>query len=197
LKGSSKQVDLNGRQAQVGGDVITAINDQTTKDFDTLVAYLAISTNVNDTVKLTFLRDNKEMTTNLTLAPRPASVANNNQNPQRGGTSGRAQLGVNVTSVTSDIAAAMKLPANTVGALIENIQPGSPAEKAGLQGSATAATINGQSIMVGGDIITKVDDVAITSVQDLQSVVSQHKPGDVVILSVLRDGKSMDLKVTF
>jgi S1-C subfamily serine protease len=57
----------------VGGDVITAIDGQPVKNFDDIVAYLARSTNVNQTVTLTILRDGKEQTVKVTLSARPSS----------------------------------------------------------------------------------------------------------------------------
>lgn len=73
VQGSSKNVTINGLQATVGGDVITAIDGQVVKSFDDIVAYLARSTQVGQVVKLTVLRDGKEQTLSVTLAARPAS----------------------------------------------------------------------------------------------------------------------------
>ena len=68
---------------QVGGDVITAIDGQPVKRFEDLVTYLARNGKVGKTVKLTILRDGKEMTVSLTLAARPgAKAAQGNTQPQ-------------------------------------------------------------------------------------------------------------------
>jgi S1-C subfamily serine protease len=75
LRGSTQQTTVNGTPVQVGGDVITAINGQSVKSFDDLVAYLASSTNINQTVTLTIVRDGKEQTLKVTIAARPASSA--------------------------------------------------------------------------------------------------------------------------
>ncbi len=75
LRGSTRQTSVNGTPAQVGGDVITSINGQPVKSFDDLVAYLASSTNINQSVRLTILRDGKEQTLSVTIAARPASSA--------------------------------------------------------------------------------------------------------------------------
>ena len=58
---------------------------------------------------------------------------------------------------------------------------GSPADRAGLQ---------------SGDIITKVDGVAIDSDNSLTALISAHKVGDTVTLTVLRGGKTITLKAT-
>ncbi|MBX0330125.1 trypsin-like peptidase domain-containing protein [Oscillochloris sp. ZM17-4] len=75
LRGSDRQVTINGMQGQVGGDVITALDGQPVKDFDSLVAYLADHTKVGQSVSVTLLRDGKEQTVSLTLATRPSDPA--------------------------------------------------------------------------------------------------------------------------
>jgi serine protease Do len=71
LRGNGRQVDLDGEQADVGGDVIIAIEGQSVEDSDDLVSYLVGSTNVGDEVTLTILRDGSEQTVEVTLAARP------------------------------------------------------------------------------------------------------------------------------
>ena len=73
LHGSTNPVTINGSQARVGGDVIVAINGQPVKTFDDLVAYLATSTQVGQTVTLTILRNGAQQTVSVTLQVRPAS----------------------------------------------------------------------------------------------------------------------------
>jgi 2-alkenal reductase len=71
LRGSDRQITIDGQDARVGGDVITAIDGQPVKKFDDLVTFLARSTEVGQTVKLTVLRGGQETTVNLTLEARP------------------------------------------------------------------------------------------------------------------------------
>lgn len=73
VRGSANQGTVSGATGQVGGDVITAIDGQVVKGFDDLIGYLANSTQVNQTVTLTILRDGKEQTLKVTLAARPSS----------------------------------------------------------------------------------------------------------------------------
>jgi serine protease Do len=73
VQGGNSQTTVNGLQAQIGGDVITAIDNQPVKSFDDIVAYLARSTNVNQTVTLTILRNGKEQTIKVILSARPGS----------------------------------------------------------------------------------------------------------------------------
>ena len=75
LRGSQQSVTLFGQQVPVGGDVITAINGSSVKTFDDLVAYLARSAQVGQTVPLTILRNGQQQTLQVTLAARPAQSA--------------------------------------------------------------------------------------------------------------------------
>jgi S1-C subfamily serine protease len=82
---------------------------------------------------------------------------------------GRAALGILVTSVTPNLAAQYGLPVNH-GALIAGITPGGGASKAGMQKN---------------DVIVKVDNTNIGSESDLLDVLAQHSPGDTVQVSVV------------
>jgi 2-alkenal reductase len=77
-----------------------------------------------------------------------------------------------------------------------NVVNGSPADKAGLRGSFKPATINGEQMLIGGDIITAFDDQPITSFEDLQAALAQSSPGQKVTLTILREGKSQRVDVT-
>ena len=64
-------------------------------------------------------------------------------------------LGVSGGDLTPDLAKAMNLPVTQRGALIQTVVPGGPADKAGIKGSTQPTTIQGQSVNVGGDVITE------------------------------------------
>jgi serine protease Do len=88
LQGSTQDATIDGRTVKVGGDVITAINNQPVKRFDDLVAFLAREGKVGSSVSLTVLHDRKEMTLNVTLGSRPAANnagATQNQGQQNQG----------------------------------------------------------------------------------------------------------------
>ena len=71
LRGSDTRAGLEGEQAQVGGDVIVAIENAPVREFDDLVSYLVGSTSVGDEVTLTILRDGREQTVKVVLEARP------------------------------------------------------------------------------------------------------------------------------
>jgi S1-C subfamily serine protease len=106
-------------------------------------------------------------------------------------------LGVTITSISPDIAKAMALDPSQKGALVVSIVPGGPAAKANLLGGSKQITVNGSIIVVGGDIITKINDHLITSNSDLISYVFIHtNSGDTVPLTILRQGKEMTVQIT-
>ena len=199
LQGSNTQVDLNGEQAQVGGDVITAIGGQPVKQFEDLATYLVGSTSVGDKVTLTILRDGKEQTVEATLAARPATsgqtTTESQQQPEQGTTTG-GWLGIQGTTLTPEIAQAMDLSSGQEGVLVVLVTSNSPAEKAGLQGSSKTVEINGQQVQVGGDVITAIDGQSVSQMGELRSLILADKPGQQVTFTILRDGKEITVEVT-
>jgi 2-alkenal reductase len=65
-------VTINGVEGTVGGDVITAIDGQPVKSMSDIIAYLAIHTQVGQTVSLTILRNGETQTVDVTLGTRPS-----------------------------------------------------------------------------------------------------------------------------
>jgi 2-alkenal reductase len=193
LQGSDTQVEIDGQTAIVGGDVIVAVDGQPVQDFEDLIAYLADSTEVGQTITLTVLRDGQNKTIDLTLAARPASEASGSQAGSPG-TSG-AYLGIAGLTLTPEIAQAMNLPSEQEGVLVSQVQINSPADQAGLQGSDTPVTIGGQQLLVGGDVVTAVDGQPIISMQDLQGLLQEKIPGQTVTLTILRDGNPQKVEV--
>ncbi len=193
LKASNQQATINGIPQQIGGDVIISIDGHSINSMNDLISYLAANTQVGQKITLTILRNGKQENVDVTLGERPASssstqsgITPNNQ---------AAWLGVSTTSVTSGIAQAMQLPADTTGLLVEQVVSGSPAEQAGLQAGTTSKTINGQQVVIGGDIILAIDGNQVATPQQLSSFIQNDQPGQIVILTILRNGNSMDIQV--
>jgi serine protease Do len=195
LQGSNNQVDINGFTAELGGDVIIAIDGQTVNTFGDLNAYLANNTRVGQTITLTILRNGQQQTLNLTLGSRPTGTQVQRTQPQGGASTG-AYLGIQGVPVSPQIAQAMGLPANQEGVLVEQVQQNGPAAQAGLQGSSQSVTVDGQQLTVGGDIITALDGQAVTGMQDLATLLQGYSPGQTVTLTILRNGTQMDVSVT-
>jgi S1-C subfamily serine protease len=109
------------------------------------------------------------------------------------GTIKYAYLGVSTQTIDSSFAGL--LPVKN-GALVQTVTAGSPAAKAGLQGGDITAQVGGTPVALGGDIITKCDNQAITSADDLSSLVGRHKAGDKVKITFIRDRKTKTVEVT-
>ena len=73
---------------------------------------------------------------------------------------------------------------------------GSPAARSGLKAGTRQVTVNGVGMLVGGDVIEKVDGKRITSSAELANLVALHKPGDRLSLEVVRGGRSRTVQVT-
>jgi S1-C subfamily serine protease len=113
-------------------------------------------------------------------------------------TSGHAEhtyLGIEGTEITPDLQQAINLPVGA-GVLVGHVVPGSPADMAGIRGGSTTATIGGQTLTLGGDIITSIDGHKITSFANLAETIAAKSAGDRVTLGILRDGKAQTISVT-
>ena len=82
------------------------------------------------------------------------------------------------------------------GVLVADVACGSPAAKAGIKGGSQQTAIQGQAYVTGGDVITAIDGTAVTSAEQLAAAIMQHKPGDTVTVTVVRDGSTQQLKAT-
>ncbi len=199
LKSSDNQISLDGQNTNVGGDVITAIDNQPVVAMDDLIAYLAGSTKVDQKVTLTILRDGKEQKLDVTLAARPSAQeraqANSNNNQNTPSQASGVRLGILGVDMAPAIAQQMNLSQDQRGVLVQQVEPGSLADKAGLQAGSQSATIDGQDIMVGGDVITALNGEQIATIQDLKSALSQLPGNHPITLTVLRDGKETQVDV--
>jgi S1-C subfamily serine protease len=103
---------------------------------------------------------------------------------EKGGTVRGAYLGL--TSLTIDGSlSALNLPVK-VGALVESVEPGTAAAKAGIRGGTVSTTTENGQVAVGGDIIVKIDGKAVTSSEDLASDIEEKQPGDKITIDLLR-----------
>jgi S1-C subfamily serine protease len=110
-------------------------------------------------------------------------------------------LGLSSLTLTPDLARTVdgsgissnRLLSNFKGIYVDTITKNGPADKAGLHGSTT----DQYSLKHGGDIIVAIDGHNVTKTDDLTSYIDLHKlVGDNVILSVYRDGHTLNLKTT-
>jgi serine protease Do len=111
----------------------------------------------------------------------PIDIAMNTVNQLRDkGRVTRGRIGVQIQEVTKEAADSfgLKTPA---GALVNSVEKGGPAEKAGVE---------------AGDIILKVDGREVASSSSLPRIITQVRPGTKVTLTVWRNGATRDIGVT-
>jgi len=92
----------------------------------------------------------------------------------------RGQIGVYVRTITPDLAEGLKLP-RAHGVLLEDVAPGSSADKAGLK---------------IGEIVTTVGGKPVGDVKEFATLLFAYKIGEAAPIGVLRDGKEITVKVT-
>jgi serine protease Do len=92
----------------------------------------------------------------------------------------RGRLGVGIQGMDDDLAQAVGLD-HPRGALVGEVEPGSPAEKAGIK---------------AGDVIVSVDGQDVPHSEDLPRMVARHAPGTQVKLAVMHDRQKRDVPVT-
>ena len=82
------------------------------------------------------------------------------------------------------------------GLLVQHVTAGSPADKAGLRGGDNAVDLNGLQVVLGGDVITRMDAKPMRSGEDVRGVLAAKEPGDRVTVEFLRDGRRQTATVT-
>jgi len=95
----------------------------------------------------------------------------------------RAYLGVSMAPVNEDLANEADLPVDS-GALVESVEDGTPAERAGLRGSEIDE-LSGD-LSQAGDLIVAIDGEPVRSPDDVVSAVAGKQPGDTVELEIYR-----------
>ena len=93
----------------------------------------------------------------------------------------RGRLGVTVQDLTPDLAQAFDISAGQRGAVIAQVEPGSPADKAGLK---------------AGDVVTSVNGKPVKSSADMRNAVGLQRIGAKVEFEVVRGGKTRTLVAT-
>jgi S1-C subfamily serine protease len=164
-----------GKAGLKDGDRIIMAGDQQVKSFEDLRNAVAAH-KPGDKLALKVDRDGKQQTLNVTLGNEPMD-----RRETRGygpGDRAGAYLGVFTQALTPDVREHMNLKVDK-GVLVSRVLPNSPAAKAGLQDM---------------DVITRADDMAINSPQDLRQAVEKSGVGKELALKVIRGDKTMDVK---
>ena len=107
----------------------------------------------------------------------------------------RPVLGIRTLPIGPELAAQLGLPAD-YGVLILSVIPGGPADRAGLRGGSEKAYLGNTPIMVGGDLIVRIEDQDVEDQQDIAHVMNQHHSGDKIKVTLFRGKNRMEVTVT-
>lgn len=109
----------------------------------------------------------------------------------------RPWLGVQGQFVEPLLKELLRIPL-TDGMLVEVVEPGSPAEHAGIVGGKLDLTIGGDPVLLGGDIITEIDGVRVDDPEKLDRVLRGLKAGTTVHVKIFHDGatRTADVALT-
>jgi len=167
------QVDPNSAGGKAGlktGDVITRLNGQSVTDAGEL-QMLVGQKRPGDTIQLELMRNGKSMTVPVTLQAMEATRGD----ATASGEHQKGRWGLSLGDLSPDAREQLQLPSDTHGAVVEDVQPGSPADNAGLQ---------------RGDVILEVDRHAEQSAADVAKALSSVPKGQDALVLVWSNGGS-------
>jgi len=159
------------------GDVIKSFNGQPVQDMNSLRNHVADIT-PGSNASVVIVRDGSEKTLNVKLDEASGSRAARDRDDSSG-SDDKAALGIQVAPLTPDMAAEAKLPRNTHGVVVQNVNPDGRAADAGIK---------------EGDIILEVNRKAVQSVDDLRAAVRRSADRPTLLL-VNRDGRDIFVTV--
>ena len=176
-----ESVDPDGPAGRAGikpGDTIVKVDDTAIHGTRDLIGYVS-NKSPGDSVRLTYVRDGRTATANVSLAERRLAESQEARpSSMHGGAAGRGErgaaadkLGLSVTELTPDIRGEIRAGSDVTGVAIEDVREISPAGDQGL---------------AAGDVITEVNGKPVRTVQDFESEVTRAKKGDYLRLYVRR-----------
>jgi serine protease Do len=171
--------DTNAPAAKAGlqsGDVIVEFDGKPVASPSQLTGLVADEP-VGKTVQVKYFRDGRLQTTSLKLSERPTKdqLA---QNGQGGEGDSTGKLGVQVSNVTPDIAGQLKISS---GAVVQSVDPGSPADNAGIQ---------------PGDVIHKINNTRVSTTADLTRAIRSVSDDQQLVLQLESNGQLRFVTVT-
>jgi S1-C subfamily serine protease len=107
-----------------------------------------------------------------------------------------AYIGIQSQDVTPGIARRFQLGAQR-GALVTEVEPGTPADRAGLHGGSRESEFNGLPVTLGGDLIIRIGSTRIRGSEDVSRVVTDElAPGQTVPVTFVRAGERRVVSLT-
>jgi len=152
------------------GDVITAVNGQAVKNPRDLAVNIA-AVKPGDDAKLQVLHDGDSKPVNVKVGNMPNEQTASTERTQEH----RARIGLALAPLSPDLRSQLDVPDGTKGALVRNVEAGSPAEQAGLQ---------------AGDVIVGVGGKKVASPSEAASAIRDSAKDHAVALRIIRNGQS-------
>jgi S1-C subfamily serine protease len=106
----------------------------------------------------------------------------------------RPKLGASVVWVAGDYADALHLP-TAGGLLIQEVDAGSAAARAGLRGGRQEVQIGNAELLVGGDLIMSIDGKPVDRNDAISRALANKRSGDALELTIFRGGKTINVRV--
>jgi serine protease Do len=151
------------------GDVITSVNGQTVKDpRDLAVDVAGIQPGGQATLQVQRNGESKTITVTTGQLPNEQMASNET------GPSSQGHIGLALAPLSPDLRNQLDVPDGTSGAVVRSVEPGSPADQAGMQ---------------AGDVIVGVGDKAVTSPSEAASAIRTAAKDHAVALRIIRDGQ--------
>jgi serine protease Do len=171
-----------GKAGLEAGDVIVEFNGRPVKDSDALVA-MVVNTKPGTSVPVTIYRNKERKSLNVTVDELDLSAEQNAQLSPNAPRSEPAStgFGMEIDSITPDIAQELQLPRGKGGAVISRIERNSPAANAGL---------------APNDVILEVNRQPVTSVSQVTRALQGVTSGQTVFLLVWRNGSEVFVPMT-
>ena len=106
----------------------------------------------------------------------------------------RPKLGASVVWIAGDYADALHLP-TAGGLLIQEVDPGSVAARAGLRGGRQEVQIGNAELVMGGDLIMSIDGKPVDRNDAISRALASKRSGDTLELTIYRNGKTINVRV--
>jgi serine protease Do len=153
------------------GDVVTAVNGKAVKNPRDLAMDVA-GVQPGDEAKLQVLHDGQSKTVSVKVGQLPGEQMASNESPQQS----REKLGVALAPLSPEMRNQLDVPDGTKGVVIREVQPGSPADQAGLQ---------------SGDVIVGVGGKSVDSPSAAASAIRTAAKDHAVALRIMRNGEAV------
>ena len=111
-----------------------------------------------------------------------------------GGEAQYAYLGVSSVELYPQLVERFKLDVEK-GAWVQTVNPGGPAEEAGIQGGGSPVVFQAEAYRPGGDVITKVGGKPVEDSAQLAELIADYRPGEEVPVEIHRDGETEEIEV--